>query len=252
MKEKLIEGVLLPLEAAGFQAYFVGGCVRDTLRGQQPKDYDVVTNATPAQIKGVFSRISELSENSEPYGVTMPLIDDELVEIATMRRDMTKGRHPTVTFTSDMEEDRMRRDFTANALYEDARGKVIGPDSYVTDVREKVLRFVGDPTNRLEEDPLRAFRLVRFMSKGWISALTPAEAAKLPRPDYSEVSKERQLKEIRQIFAGPHFMDDDVQAMLNVLGIYDEIGVTALFADMASCTQSPLWHAEGSTWEEVQ
>lgn len=159
-----------PVIDAGFDIYFVGGCVRDKLLCKEPHDYDLATNATPAELHKVFTRFSNVSDNAEKYGVTMPLIKTsegiEEVEIATFRKDTSQGRKPTVEIGADIVEDASRRDFTINALYEDINGQIIDPTGQgVDDIRNRVLRFVGNADDRIKEDPLRALRLIRFVSK---------------------------------------------------------------------------------------
>ena len=121
-KQEIIDKVMTPIMDRGFQTYFVGGCVRDQIMGIAPHDFDICTDATPDELHTVFKHLS--AQNSEVFGVTMPIIDGELIEIATMRRDITKGRHPKIEFTKNIKEDAERRDFTCNALYEDAKGTV--------------------------------------------------------------------------------------------------------------------------------
>lgn len=242
-KEEIKLKVLDPILKAGYKAYFVGGCVRDEILGKEPKDYDIATSAVPSQLHEVFDKFSNVSDNSEPYGVTMPIVDGEEVEIATFRNDITKGRHPKVRFTSSLEEDAMRRDFTMNALYEDIDGNIIDPTGQgIDDAKNHVVRFVGWYGDRLFEDPLRAFRLVRFMSNGFSS---PLEILSI-KIDYSECSKERVLKEVRKIFSGRDFMKDSVQRMFNVLHLNEYLGMDKIFADMRTCKQSPKWHSEGT------
>lgn len=249
-KNEIAHKVLAPIERAGFKAYFVGGCVRDELMGKEPHDYDICTDATPTELHQIFSKFSNVSENSEPFGVTMPLIDGEEIEIATLRKDITKGRHPKIEFTRSLEEDALRRDFTVNALYEDQYGEVYDFVGGVDDCKRNLLRFVGDPAARLAEDPLRAFRFVRFLAKGFEPAYTVDEIAALPKLDFSEVSKERQLKELRQMLAGPYFMVYfDYFTAINV----DEvIGLRAIFEDMKTCKQSPKFHSEGDVYEHTK
>ena len=106
----------------------------------------------------------------------MPLVNIngklEEIEIATLRRDLTKGRHPEIQYTSSLAEDAIRRDFTINALYEDCDGNILDPTNFgLNDIETKTLRFIGNPESRILEDPLRVFRYVRFLSeKGYSKA----------------------------------------------------------------------------------
>ena len=131
MKNILIHEIFEPIEKAGFKAWFVGGCVRDQLMGVTPHDFDICTNATPADLHKIFTNFSNVSENSEPFGVTIILVPSNNtmieVEIATLRKDITKGRHPKIEFTDSIKEDAMRRDFTVNALFETSKGEIIDP-----------------------------------------------------------------------------------------------------------------------------
>ena len=107
-KKDLIELVIKPIEAKGGKAYFVGGCVRDALLNKEPNDYDITTNFTPARLHTVFKKFSNVSTNAENFGVTMPIINGEEIEIATFRKDLTKGRHPEVSLEASIEEDASR------------------------------------------------------------------------------------------------------------------------------------------------
>lgn len=257
-KQDLIDKVLTPIEQAGGKAYFVGGCVRDGLLGKQPHDFDICTDFSPAQIRKVFKKFSNVSNNSEQFGVTMPLIDFdgklEEIEIATFRKDETKGRHPKVSLEASIEEDAARRDFTINAMYEDSKGNIIDPTNLgMNDLQYNMLRFVGNPRDRLEEDPLRAFRFVRFMAqKGFDSAYEESEVQEFCRDlDFSGVSKERMLKEFIQILAGPYFnYKEKAFDMCFNTGVFDVVGLTDIFREMDEVEQAWRWHAEGSVFEK--
>lgn len=100
------------------------------------------------------------------------------VEIATFRKDVSKGRHPEVSLEATLEEDASRRDFRINAMYEDKDGNIVDPFNGQKDIEQKALHFVGDPKERLEEDPLRAFRFVRFLAKTGFTAAYDTEEIK--------------------------------------------------------------------------
>jgi len=265
MKRLLINKVLKPIVKSGFKAYFVGGCVRDELLNVTPHDYDITTDATPEQLHTIFDKFSNVSKNAEQFGVTMVLIPtpvqaDDLtqtymeVEIATFRKDITKGRHPEISLTTDIVEDAMRRDFTINALYQDIDGSIYDPTDYgLYDLNHNILRFVGDPKERLREDPLRAFRFVRFLSqknfKSKYDEYTISSYCK--NLDFSEVSKERMLKEIKQIFAGKYFTyESEAFNMAFETGMFEVIGLQKIFSDLDMIDQSFKWHSEGAVYKD--
>lgn len=255
MKDQLIEKVLKPIEAAGFKAYFVGGCVRDKLMGKEPHDYDICCSANPEQLRKIFSKFSNVSKNAEQFGVTMPLIEIngklEEIEIATFRKDVSKGRHPEVSLEATLEEDASRRDFTINAMYEDKDGNIIDPFGGRKDIEQKALRFVGNPKERLEEDPLRAFRFVRFLAKTGFTAAYDTEEIKRACEglDFSEVSKERMLKEFKQIIAGKFFTyKSEAFHFAYAARVFEVVGLLDIFTEMDMVEQAWRWHAEGSVF----
>ena len=152
------------LEEAGFPAYAVGGCVRDSLLGSTPHDYDLCTAAIPSQIAAVFSDFS-LVRSGEKHGTIGVVMDGSLYEITTFRTEGSyeDSRHPGwVQFVPSLEEDLKRRDFTVNAMaYHPDRG-YIDPWGGQADLQNKILRAVGDPATRFTEDALRILRGVRF------------------------------------------------------------------------------------------
>lgn len=163
----LPEDVLLcirTLEDAGFDAYVVGGCVRDSLLGIPPHDYDLCTSATPDEIAHVFGDYN-LVRNGEKHGTIGVVISGNVYEITTFRTEgsYTDGRHPDyVAFVPDIKEDLRRRDFTVNAIaYAPGKG-FIDPWGGRRDLRQQILRAVGDPESRFTEDSLRILRGVRF------------------------------------------------------------------------------------------
>ena len=152
------------LENAGFEAYAVGGCVRDALLGITPHDYDLCTNAMPEQTCQVFQGYS-LVRSGEKHGTIGVVTDDGVVEITTFRTegDYQDGRHPGwVHFVPTIQEDLSRRDFTVNAMAYSPRTGLVDPWGGQADLQQKILRTVGDPTLRFTEDALRILRGVRF------------------------------------------------------------------------------------------
>lgn len=259
-KQEIIDKIMVPIVSKGFQAYFVGGCVRDQIMSLVPHDFDICTDATPDELHKIFKHFS--TQNSEIFGVTMPIIDGELVEIATMRRDITKGRHPKIEFTRDMKEDAERRDFTCNALYEDAQGTVYDPvGTGIKDIKANELRFVGRAIDRISEDPLRLFRFCRFQAQKSFSGaktfeenideiqklITSAGGAK---EFFKDVSKERMLKELTGTFGGKYFMKKTDRSFEHMIAfkITEVLGMQKVIEGLAATTQNPVWHAEGSVF----
>ena len=174
----LPEPVLLcinTLEQAGFEAYAVGGCVRDALLGLTPHDHDLCTNAAPQDTARLFSRYT-LVRSGEKHGTIGVVIDKQVIEITTFRTEggYEDSRHPNwVRFVPEIEEDLARRDFTVNAMaYSPTRG-YRDPFGGQVDLRDKILRAVGDPMRRFSEDALRILRGVRFAVR---YGLTPDHA----------------------------------------------------------------------------
>ena len=163
------------LEAAGFRAYAVGGCVRDSLLGLTPADFDLCTSAKPEEICRVFAS-HQLLHHGQKHGTVGVVLDGQVFEITTFRTEggYRDARHPDwVEFVEDIEADLARRDFTVNAMaYNPAIGYV-DPFGGVNDLRAKVLRTVGDPEARFREDALRILRGARFSAR---FRLTPEPA----------------------------------------------------------------------------
>lgn len=155
------------LEAAGFEAWCVGGAIRDALLGGRPLDWDLATSATPEEVRSLFGR-----RRTIPVGIefgTVSVLDDAGVahEITTFRHDVrTDGRHAVVRFGASLEEDLARRDFTINAIaYHPIRGELRDPFGGRRDLEARLVRAVGDAEQRMREDRLRALRAIRFASR---------------------------------------------------------------------------------------
>lgn len=165
------DSLIQKLEEGGYEAFYVGGCVRDLLRNASGAeagaagDIDVTTSATPEEMKDVFQDF-RLIETGIRHGTVTVLEDDgEPVEITTYRTDgrYSDHRHPdSVAFVRDLEEDLRRRDFTINAIALDRAGRLRDPFGGEADIRDKVIRAVGDPDRRFKEDALRIMRAMRF------------------------------------------------------------------------------------------
>lgn len=157
--------VIKEIESHGFEAYFVGGSVRDTLLGKKSHDVDIATSAYPEEIKHIFKRTVDVGID---HGTVLVLHEEEQYEITTFRTESTYQdyrRPDTVTFVRSLEEDLKRRDFTINALAMDKDGHIIDLFHGLDDLKNGVIRAVGDPKERFHEDALRMMRGLRFASQ---------------------------------------------------------------------------------------
>ena len=157
--------ILDKLEKAGYKAYIVGGAVRDMLLGKTPHDYDITTNARPGDIKRVFE--NKCVAFAEKFGTITIHMDNEEYEITTFRKESgyADSRHPDkVEWADTIEEDLARRDFTINAMALSVNGDIVDPFGGFNDLKEGVIRCVGNPEDRFKEDQLRILRAVRFAS----------------------------------------------------------------------------------------
>src|ERR1041385_5240401 len=160
--EKAARKIAERLRDRGHIAYFAGGCVRDMVRGLTPKDYDIATDARPEDVQALFPRTYAVGAH---FGVIIVLEDDFQFEVATFRSDEAyiDGRHPSAVHFASPEEDAKRRDFTINGMFFDpVSDKVIDLVRGQTDIDAKLVRAIGEPTQRFEEDRLRMLRAVRF------------------------------------------------------------------------------------------
>ncbi|HBF34834.1 TPA: phosphohydrolase [Candidatus Sumerlaeota bacterium] len=201
---KAARRVAQTLRAAGFQAYWVGGCVRDARLGRDPKDIDVATNATPEQALALFPRALAIGAQ---FGVICVIDHGVQTEIATFRNDgaYVDGRRPTSVCFSTPEEDAARRDFTINALfYDPENGEIRDFTGGQADMQARILRAIGKPAQRFEEDALRLLRAVRFAMRFDLTIEAETFAAIQEKaPGIHRVSAERIRDELVRIFTGP-------------------------------------------------
>ena len=203
------------LEARGFEAYVVGGCVRDSILGAVPADFDIATNALPAQTEDVFSSLGlETYDAGKKHGTISVLCKEnpetEVVEVTTYRSDgkYIDSRHPeNVQFLNTIEEDLARRDFTMNAIAYNPKRGIIDPYSGMQDIQARLIRCVGDARKRLSEDALRSLRACRFKSQlGFeIEAETWKSAVAL-KSNILAISNERVTTEIDKMLRGENIL----------------------------------------------
>ena len=197
--------ILRVLEDHGYEAFVVGGCVRDSLLGRNPNDWDITTSALPLQVKALFRRTIDTGLK---HGTVTVLMDGEPFEVTTYRVDgeYLDGRHPSeVTFTASLQEDLQRRDFTINAMaYSEKKGlqDLFGG---LPDLEKGLIRAVGDPAKRFGEDALRIMRAVRFAAQlGYEVEADTVQAMKELAPTLSKISAERIAAELEKLLVSPH------------------------------------------------
>ena len=250
--------ILRKLRAEGHRAYLAGGCVRDLLLGRQPEDYDVATSATPDIVLNLFPRTFAVGAH---FGVV--LVSEEfdgqstLTEVATFRSDgaYSDGRHPdAVRYTLSAEEDVQRRDFTINGLlldpdgsadHADLKQSVIDHVGGLADLNARILRAIGNPASRFEEDRLRMLRAIRFASR-FKFTIEPATQAAIRSfaPKIHQVSRERVRDELTRMLTegqAKHAFE-----LLDATGLL--LQVLPEVAKLKGVAQPPEYHPEGDVW----
>ena len=190
----------------GFGLRLVGGCVRDTLLGQTPNDVDLHTDATPEEAAQIYERLKlRWIPTGIEHGTITLVLDGETYEITSLRRDVsTDGRRAVVEYTRDWRADAERRDFTINSMSMSLDGELYDPFDGLRDLRSGVVRFVGDPAERIREDYLRILRLYRFTGRfGKAVDEDARRAATYRRAGLDSISVERVWSEMRRIISGP-------------------------------------------------
>ena len=237
--------IIRALTAAGHTALLAGGCVRDALLNKEPKDYDVATSATPEQVVELFPHAQTVGAH---FGVVVVKKGEHHVEVATFRSDgeYLDGRRPeSVTYASP-EEDAQRRDFTVNGLFEDPlRGQIIDYVNGQADLQAKVLRAIGDPVQRFEEDQLRLMRAVRFATVlGYQIDPQTWAAVKQLCSRIRSVSMERLREEFSRIMLHKNRVRGfDLLVESGLMGhLLPEILV------LQGCEQPPQFHPEGDVF----
>lgn len=202
-----VRGILNRLIDNGYDAYIVGGCIRDILLDKQPKDWDVATSALPDEVMTVFNDKTVVS-TGEKYGTVTVVDDDGKVEITTFRSegDYSDGRHPDwVSFGDNIVDDLSRRDFTINSMAWNSIRGIIDPFGGAEDVSRETIRSVGNPLHRFSEDGLRMMRAVRFASNLNFTIVDETmEAIKHLAASIKNISMERIREELFKILEGPN------------------------------------------------
>ena len=241
--------ILRTLHAAGHEAWLVGGCVRDELRGAVPKDFDIATDARPEQVEAIFPKTIGVGKS---FGVMLVLEGGEQFEVATFRAESgyTDGRRPDSVTFGDAEADALRRDFTINGLFlnpvtNELRDWVGGE----ADLKAGVLRTIGDPAKRFGEDHLRLLRAVRFAAQLDFQ-IEPATFAAVQQhaENINRVSAERIRDELLKLFRPPH--------AARGLDLLRDSGLLAhVLPEMMltiGCEQSPEYHPEGDVYKHIR
>lgn len=284
LKEAAVD-IIRTLRERGHQAYLVGGCVRDLLLGREPADYDVATDATPDEVMRIFPRTYAVgaqfgvvlvpvkngsrregeieaatrSGDDQPFSVEqLPAPHARVIEVATFRNDgaYTDGRHPDqVSYSKDPREDVQRRDFTINGLLLDpaeigssiagSGGRVLDFVGGRADLESRIIRTIGDPERRFNEDKLRLLRAVRFAAR-FDYAIEPQTLASIKRlaPQIRQVSRERVRDELTKMLI--EGCARRAFELLDETGLLHE--VLPEVERMKGVEQPPQFHPEGDVW----
>ena len=242
------EEIVRRLKQSGYEAYFVGGCVRDFIRGVIPGDYDIVTSARPEQVLAMFDHTVAIGAK---FGVVAVIADGHPYEVATFRSDdvYEDGRRPTQVYFSSAKEDVFRRDFTVNGLLMDPEtDKIVDYVNGRADIEKKIIRTIGDSDSRFNEDFLRMLRAVRFAANlGFAVDSATQNAIERNAAKIKQISAERVQEELGKILTrggarrGFELMIDT--------GILREI--LPEIDKLRGVEQPPRFHPEGDVWQHT-
>lgn len=235
---KQVNFIIDRLQKYGYEAYAVGGCVRDALLGREPSDWDITTSAKPKQVKEIFKRTVDTGIQ---HGTVTVLEDHIGFEVTTYRIDgeYEDGRHPKqVQFTPDLKEDLRRRDFTINAMAYSPETGLVDIFGGQEDLKKGIIRCVGSPMERFQEDALRIMRAVRFAAQlGFSIEENTYESIKKMAPSLQRISAERIQVELSKLLLSPH--------PKRFCQLYDT-GITAVilpeFDTTMNCSQNTPYH----------
>ena len=245
MSEAAARSIVERLRAKGFEALYAGGCVRDQLLGLTPHDYDVATNARPEQVEALFPRTVPVGVQ---FGVIIVLEQGAEIQVATFRGDGAyhDGRHPESVRYTDAEGDSRRRDFTVNGLFFDPiEERILDFVEGRRDLESRLLRAIGDPSERFAEDKLRLLRAVRFATTlGFEIDPDTWREILVWSPEIHAVSAERIREELVKILLSPN--------RLRGFDLLDESGllrqVLPEMEALKGCDQPPEFHPEGDVF----
>lgn len=223
------------IQSAGFEAYAVGGCIRDSILARKPDDWDITTSAKPEEIKALFKRTIDTGIQ---HGTVTVMLEKEGFEVTTYRVDgqYEDGRHPKeVSFTASLTEDLKRRDFTINAMAYNERDGLVDIFGGMEDLEKGVIRCVGNPIERFGEDALRMMRAVRFSAQlGYTIEENTKRAIKELTPTLHLISAERILVELTKLLLSPN---------PDYLRIAYDIGITnVFFPEWSRAMETPQNH----------
>jgi poly(A) polymerase len=247
--ESAARSIAQRLRAAGHIAYFAGGCVRDLLRGEVPKDFDIATDARPEAVQKLFPRTYAVGAH---FGVIVVLENEFQFEVATFRSDgiYLDGRRPVEVHFATAEQDSARRDFTINGMFFDPeKDAVIDYVGGKTDIERKLIRAIGDAGQRFGEDRLRMLRAVRFATVlGFAIDSATWDAVKASAASITEISAERVREELVRIFLSPN--------RARGWDLLDETGLMAVILpeleSMKGCEQPAQFHPEGDVFKHTR
>ena len=242
------------LANAGFPCHAVGGCVRDSLMGRVPHDWDLTTSATVEEMRKAFSVAGIKTYDTGVQHGTLTVVpsNGEPYEVTTYRIDGTysDGRHPDeVTFTDRLEDDLVRRDLTMNAIAWSPSDGIVDPFGGIDDIRRGTVRAVGNPVDRMTEDGLRVMRAIRFASVlGFEMDADTARATHDCLPMLDEISWERKRDELVKMLASK-----DSEALSKMLREHSDV-VFAVVPELAATATTPqrhLWHRFDNVWDHI-
>jgi len=241
--------IIQQLQAAGFAAFWVGGCVRDFLLGREPQDFDIATDARPEQVEKLFRKTIPVGRK---FGVMIVVEGKQQFQVATFRAeaDYQDGRRPEKVVFASAEADALRRDFTVNGLfYDPLTEKIHDWVGGEKDLRAKIIRTIGTPEERFAEDHLRLLRAVRFAAQlGFEIEPQTFAAVKSLAPKIKLISAERVRDELLKLLRPPHGARGLV--LLRESGLLEQI--LPELAATISCEQSPDFHPEGTVFEHIK